>query len=105
MSKLFKPLGVVGQEPFSKIDNTHDQFLHSLPSVENDPSLGHSLDYSFQGILVYRDQAASRLIQIEEESAAILKAYPDLRRSGGSSEPAAFGTGKPKRRFSAAARR
>jgi hypothetical protein len=47
--------------------------------------------------------AGARLVEIERERAAILKAFPELRRPGAAAVLSA--TGKPKRRFSAAARR
>jgi len=51
--------------------------------------------------------AGARLVEIERERAAILKAFPELRRPGAAAGVAAVlsATGKPKRRFSAAARR
>jgi hypothetical protein len=51
--------------------------------------------------------AGARLVEIDRERATILKAFPELRR-GGAPKGAVAGltaTGKPKRRFSAAARR
>jgi hypothetical protein len=47
--------------------------------------------------------AGTRLSEIDRERAAILKAFPELRRKGASAELSP--SGKPKRRFSAAARR
>ena len=44
--------------------------------------------------------ARTRLAEIEQERAAILKAFPELRSARGGAVP-----GRPKRRFSAAARR
>lgn len=51
--------------------------------------------------------AGARLVEIDRERTAILKAFPDLRRPGAIKGVAAAvtATGKPKRRFSAAARR
>jgi hypothetical protein len=46
--------------------------------------------------------ARSRLVELEHERAAILKAFPDLRRAAGS-HPAL--PAKPRRRLSRAARR
>lgn len=48
--------------------------------------------------------ARARLIEIENERAAILKAYPDLRRTTPAG-PASDGNGRPKRKLSAAARK
>jgi hypothetical protein len=47
--------------------------------------------------------AGARLAEIDSERAAILKAFPDLRRKGATAELSP--SGRPKRRFSAAARR
>jgi hypothetical protein len=47
--------------------------------------------------------AGARLTEIDRERAAILKAFPELRRKGAAVEPNPTGT--PKRRFSAAAKR
>ena len=47
--------------------------------------------------------AGARLTEINRERAAILKAFPELGRKGAATEISA--SGKPKRRFSAAARR
>ena len=47
--------------------------------------------------------AAARLAQLDTERAAILKIFPDLGRKGASVAAVTFG--KPKRRFSSAARR
>ena len=51
--------------------------------------------------------AGARLVEIERERAAILKAFPDLRRGVAAARGLAglTPTGKPRRRFSAAARR
>lgn len=51
--------------------------------------------------------AGARLVEIDRERAAILKVFPELRRGGSLSKVVGglTATGKPKRRFSAAARR
>ena len=51
--------------------------------------------------------AGARLAEIDRERTAILKAFPELRRGGAAVTGGGefTDTGKPKRRFSAAARR
>jgi len=50
--------------------------------------------------------AGARLMEIDQERAAILKAFPELGRPGAVRHmAAALAAGRPKRRFSAAARR
>jgi hypothetical protein len=52
-----------------------------------------------------RRGAAARLVELRAESAAILKSFPDLKRSGAAAKSASGRTGRPRRVISAAAKR